>query len=92
MPDCVNMNIQKENKRCHYCGSERFEDRRIKYIYSRGEDHLFVPDMPVEVCLDCGMIYYHGPALLKVEQQFKAIYQRNEQPDRYATIPVMEYA
>jgi len=47
--------------------------------------------MPSEVCLNCGMIYYDGPALLKVEQRFNAIYHHDEQPDRYTTMPVMEY-
>jgi YgiT-type zinc finger domain-containing protein len=80
-----------ENQKCHYCGCERFEERHVRYIYSRDGKHLFVPDMPADVCLQCGMIYYHGPALLKVEERFKAIYQNNEQPDRYTTMPVMDY-
>jgi YgiT-type zinc finger domain-containing protein len=81
-----------ENNKCYYCGGEDFEERRVRYIYSREEKNLFVPDMPVEVCLTCGMIYYNGPALLKVEQRFNAIYQYHEQPDRFTTMPVMEYA
>jgi YgiT-type zinc finger domain-containing protein len=80
-----------ENTKCTYCGGERFEERRVKYIYSRGGKHLFVPDMPADVCLDCGMIYYHGPALLKVEERFKAIHQDQQEPDRYEKMPVMEY-
>jgi YgiT-type zinc finger domain-containing protein len=80
------------DQKCHYCGSEHFEERRVRYIYSRDGKHLFVPDMPADVCLKCGMIYYHGPALLKVEQRFKAIYQDDEEPDRYTTMPVMDYA
>jgi YgiT-type zinc finger domain-containing protein len=69
------MTNSKENQKCHYCGSEHFEERRVRYIYSRDGKHQFVPDMPADVCLKCDMIYYHGPALLKVEQRFKAIYQ-----------------
>lgn len=81
-----------EETRCHYCSSERFEERRVRYMYSREGKELYVPDMPADVCLECGMVYYHGPALLKVEQRFKAIYQENKEPDRYATMPVMDYA
>lgn len=77
---------------CHYCGGDRFEERRVRYIYSRQGQELYVPDMPADVCLSCGMIFYHGDALLKVEQKFKDIYQKHEQPDRYTTLPVMEYA
>lgn len=86
------MSDKKEHTKCHYCGGETFEERRIKYIYSREENYLFVPDMPADVCLECGMIYYHGPALLKVEQRFKAIYQNHQKPDRYEKMPVMVYA
>lgn len=80
-----------ENQNCYYCGGKRFEERRVRYIYNRDENNFFVPDMPADVCLNCGMVYYHGPALLKVEQRFKAIYQNKEKPDRYTTLPVMDY-
>ncbi len=79
-----------ENGKCLYCGGEEFEERRIRYVYSRKEKHLFVPDMPVDVCLSCGMIFYHGPALLRVEEQFKAIYDRHERAASYTQMPVLE--
>jgi YgiT-type zinc finger domain-containing protein len=81
-----------KNERCYYCGGTDFEERRVKYIYSRNGKHLFVPDMPAEVCLSCGMVFYDGAALLKVENRFKAIHLRHEKPDRYANLPVMDYA
>lgn len=86
------MTASRESNQCYYCGSEQFEERRVKYIYSREGRHLFVPDMPADVCLECGMIYYHGPALLRVEQRFHDIYDSGQEPDRYATMPVMDYA
>jgi YgiT-type zinc finger domain-containing protein len=82
---------KKSENKCYYCGGEQFETRTVKYIYSRGENHLPVPDMPAGVCLQCGMIYHHGPALLKVEARFKAIYQENAEPDRYTQMPIMDY-
>ncbi|MEA3350183.1 MAG: YgiT-type zinc finger protein [Chloroflexota bacterium] len=84
--------VKTENKKCHYCGSEQFEVRRVRYIYSRKGENLYVPDLPADVCLNCGMIYYHGPALLKVEQRFNAIHKNKDQPDRYTSMPVMDYA
>jgi YgiT-type zinc finger domain-containing protein len=42
---------------CNYCGSERYEERRIEYLYSHEGKYLLVPNTPVEVCLDCGMVY-----------------------------------
>jgi len=80
----------KQNEKCYYCGHEKFEERKVRYIYSRGENYLLVPDMPAEVCLNCGMVYYHGPALIQVEERFKAIYQQHQAPDRYINMPVME--
>ena len=85
------MNKQSQNHNCYYCGHDAFEERRTRYIYSRKGENLFVPDMPINVCLNCGMVYYHGAALLKVEERFKAIYQKQAKPDRYTTMPVMEY-
>ena len=82
----------KKNKKCYYCGGEHFEKRTLRYIYTRNGKDLFVPNMPADVCQNCGMIYYHGPALLKVEKRFKAIYHENKKPDRYTTMPVMDYA
>lgn len=80
-----------EDKSYHCCG-ELFETRTVNYIYSRGENHLFVPDMPADICLQCGKIYYYGPTLLKVEARFKAIYLKNAEPDRYTQMPIMHNA
>lgn len=80
------------NQKCLYCGGDEFEERRTRYVYSRKGKHLFVPEMPVDVCLSCGMIYYHGPALLRVEEQFKAIYERHQPAARYTQMPVLELA
>jgi YgiT-type zinc finger domain-containing protein len=84
--------MMSKEQRCYTCGNEQFEERRIRYIYSRGGKYLLVPDMPADICLSCGMVYYHGDALLRVEQRFKAIHQRNERPYRYTTMPVMDYS
>ncbi|OQY27297.1 MAG: hypothetical protein B6I38_10275, partial [Anaerolineaceae bacterium 4572_5.1] len=64
-----------ENPKCYYCGSENIQERSVRYIYSRDGKDLFIPDMPADICLNCGMVYYHGSALLKVEQRFKAIHK-----------------
>lgn len=79
-------------QKCNYCGSEEIKMRSMRYIYSRDDHDLLVPEMPVDMCAECGMIYYHGTALLEVEARFKAIYQQNQQPDRYLTMPVIDYA
>ncbi len=84
------MSAHHPNEKCYYCGGAEFEKRPVRYIYSREEKKLYVPDLPAEVCRTCGMIYYDGAALLKVEERFRAIYDGTEQPDGYATMPVYD--
>ena len=79
-----------KNQKCHYCGGQEFAVCQMRYVYSRWEKHLFVPDMPIDIYLTCGMIYYHGLALLRVEEQFKAIYERREPAARYTQMPVLD--
>jgi YgiT-type zinc finger domain-containing protein len=74
-------------KKCNFCGSSRYETKRIEYLYSHERKYLLVPDMPVEVCLDCGMIYYDAAMLKEVERRFFAILSGDEQPDRTIEIP-----
>ncbi|MEK0182770.1 MAG: YgiT-type zinc finger protein [Oscillatoriales cyanobacterium] len=49
--------------RCNACGSYRYEERKINYLYSYQGKYLLVPNTPVEICLDCGMIYYDAAVL-----------------------------
>ena len=81
-----------DETRCNFCGSEEWEERRIKYLYSYKGNHLLVPDMPVEVCLNCGMIYYPAAALKEVERHFFAIYSGAAEPERYIKVPETTYA
>ncbi|UNU24222.1 type II toxin-antitoxin system MqsA family antitoxin [Microcoleus vaginatus] len=66
--------------RCNTCGSNRYEERRIDYLYSHKGKYLLVPNTPVESCLDCGMIYYDAAVLKEIERHFFAIHQQNEMP------------
>jgi len=77
---------------CNSCGSDHYEERRIEYLYSHDGKYLLVPNTPVEVCLECGTVYYDAGVLKGIEQRFFAI-QRNEQkPDRYVQMPEVAYA
>lgn len=73
--------------RCNYCGTERFERRRTEYLYSHGGEYLLVPNTPVEVCLNCGMVYYDAAVLKEIERHFFAIREKAEKPDRYVQMP-----
>ena len=73
--------------RCNFCGSDRYEERKIDYLYSYKGDYLLVPNTPVEVCLNCGMVYYDAAVLKEIERRFFAIRQNKEQPERYIRVP-----
>jgi YgiT-type zinc finger domain-containing protein len=73
--------------RCSFCGSDRYEERRVEYLYSHQGQYLLVPNTPAEVCEHCGMMYYDAAVLKEVERRFFAIQQKTEQPDRYVEIP-----
>ena len=51
---------------CSSCGSGRYEERRIEYLYSHKGKYLLVPNTPVEVCLNCGMVYYDAAVLKEI--------------------------
>jgi YgiT-type zinc finger domain-containing protein len=77
---------------CNYCGSERYEERRIEYLYSYQGEYLLVPNTPAEVCLNCGTLYYDAAVLKEIERRFFAIRAHAEQPDRYIQMPQKAYA
>ena len=78
--------------RCNLCGSDRYEERKIEYLYSHQGKYLLVPNTPVEVCLDCGMVYYDAAVLKNIERRFFAIQQHKQAPDRYVRMPEAAYA
>lgn len=73
--------------KCNICGSDRYEERKIEYLYSHEGKYLLVPNTPVEVCLNCGMIYYDAAVLKEIEKHFFAIQSKDEKPDRYIEMP-----
>lgn len=80
------------NVKCSFCGSKKCEKREIEYLYSHKGKYLLIPNMPVEMCLDCGMIYYDAAVLKEVERRFFAIHRKQEQPDRMIQLPTAVYA
>ena len=77
---------------CSFCGGSQFETRRTEYLYTHQGKYWLVPNMPVEVCIECGMIYYEAAALKRVEKRFFAIQANTEEPDEYLKIPAAAYA
>ena len=73
--------------RCNACGGEEYEVRRTEYLYSHGGQYLLVPDTPVEVCSECGMVYYDASVIKDIEDHFFAIQQETERPDKLLTVP-----
>jgi YgiT-type zinc finger domain-containing protein len=77
---------------CNFCGSNKFVTRRIEYLYSYNGEYLIVPNTPVEVCVNCGMVYYEAAVLKEIERRFFAIQQHHEEPDGYLQVPTTVYA
>ncbi len=77
---------------CNFCSNNKFVTRRTEYLYSHEGKYLIVPNMPVEVCVDCGMVYYDAAVLKEVERRFFAIHRHLETPDRYIQAPIANYA
>ncbi len=78
--------------KCNFCGSNRYQERKIEYLYSYKGKYLLVPNTPVEICLDCGMVYYDALVLKEIERQFFAIESKTEKPDSYIEIPTKTYS
>lgn len=85
------MNEQTKSKNRCFCNSEQYEERRIEYLYSYKGDYLLVPNTPVEVCTNYGMIYYDAAVLKEIERRFFAIRKNQERPDRYIQMPTASY-
>jgi YgiT-type zinc finger domain-containing protein len=77
---------------CNFCGSDRYEEKRIEYLYHHADKYLLVSNTPVQVCLNCGMVYYDAAVLKEIERHFFAIQRNAEEPDRYIEIPEKVYA
>ncbi|MCP4420595.1 MAG: type II toxin-antitoxin system MqsA family antitoxin [Chloroflexi bacterium] len=86
------MNEKARSVRCNFCGSGQYKERRIEYLYSYKGKYLLVPNTPVEICVDCGMIFYKAAVLKKIERRFFAIQENTEKPDRFIQMPTATYA
>ncbi len=85
------MNEEPKKIACNFCGSEQYEERRIDYLYSYKGEYLLVPNTPVEVCGQCGIIHYDAAVLKKIEQRFFAIQENRVEADAYIQMPTAIY-
>ncbi len=81
-----------ENKKCNFCNSFQYEERRIDYLYSYKGNYLLVPNTPVEICTNCGMVYFDAKVLKEIERRFFAIQKKTEKPDSYIELPRAAFA
>ena len=86
------MNEETKKVQCPFCGGGCFEKRQIEYLYSYEDKYLLVPNTPIDICMECGMIYYDAAVLEEIERRFFAIHQNDEEPDRYVQLPIAAYA
>jgi YgiT-type zinc finger domain-containing protein len=83
---------KKTEGHCPFCGAEEYEVRHTDYLYSHDGDYLLVPNTPVRVCTQCGMIFYEAAVLKEIERRFFAIKQNREKPDHYIQMPSANFA
>ena len=81
-----------ENKKCIHCASYQYEERRTDYLYSYKGNYLLVPNTPVEICFNCGMVYFDAKVLKEIERRFFAIQKKVEKPDNYIELPQVVFA
>ncbi|OQX14965.1 MAG: YgiT-type zinc finger domain-containing protein [Desulfobacteraceae bacterium IS3] len=81
-----------KQKKCNYCGTSGYEERKTAYLYSYKGNYLLAPDTPAEICLNCGMLYYEAKVLKEIERRFFAIQKKQEKAESYIEIPMMNYA
>ena len=81
-----------EKKKCNFCGSTECAQRKTEYLYSYKGNYLLVPNTPVEICQNCGMVYYDAGVLKEIENHFFAIQRKLEVPDHYLEIPQWAYS
>jgi YgiT-type zinc finger domain-containing protein len=63
------------------------EERRVDYLCSHKGNYLIAQGVPVEICSECGMVYYEVEVLKEIEDHFSGIQQRKEQADSYMKLP-----
>ncbi len=80
-----------KNSKCHFCGSEDFEERSGEYIYRRRGKYFIVRDVPFEACRNCGERYYPATVLLAIESRFKAIQEKQREPRETLMVPVESF-
>ncbi|MCB0111697.1 MAG: type II toxin-antitoxin system MqsA family antitoxin [Caldilineaceae bacterium] len=81
------MTNRNEQDSCNFCGGTEFETRRIEYLYSHAGEYMIVPNTPVQICSNCGMLYYEAAVLKEIERRFFAIQKHIEEPDTILQVP-----
>ncbi|NJL48846.1 MAG: type II toxin-antitoxin system MqsA family antitoxin [Leptolyngbyaceae cyanobacterium SM2_5_2] len=74
--------------KCNTCGNTEYKERRITYLYSHQGQYLIAPNTPVEICSNCGTVYYSAEVLKAIERQFFAIHNNMASPDQFLQVPV----
>ena len=79
------------HRKCNFCGSDQYEERQTEYLYSHKGHYLLVPNTPVEICGNCGMMYYQAAVLKEIERRFFAIQNHTEEPDEVIELPAKAF-
>ena len=66
------ISLQKYRKlniieQCAFCGNKHLTPKTTRYLHQRGEDRLFVEQVPCVECDFCGEQYFDIQVLKKIE-------------------------
>ena len=80
------------NKICNFCGRGDYVKKRLDYVYRHHGHYMVFKEVPVEVCLHCGMRYFAAETILTLEKRFFEIYNTQRRPTETITVPVENFA
>jgi len=73
--------------RCVFCGG-KLEKKTVTFSYEENDKHLFVENVPAEVCTVCGEKTYSP----EVTDELLKFAKKDVKPKRIIKVPVFDFA
>jgi len=73
--------------KCVFCGG-RLEKRMVTFSYEEDDKHLFVENVPAEVCTTCGEKTYSP----EVTEKLLRFARQEVRPKKIIQVPVFDFA
>jgi YgiT-type zinc finger domain-containing protein len=80
------------NTTCAFCGNKNLSNKKVRYIYQKNGNYLFVNDVPCIQCDYCGEQYFEGKEILKIENSYNEIMNNKKKTLHKLEIPVENFS